>query len=76
MRGVLLRGRTARQAIQGRSDRGEIVEGEETIGAGPELAWGLRSAEQKQAKQGGLIPTEIENGAGLLLIFAYAGARP
>ena len=40
------------EAVESGSDGGEIVEGEETIGAGAELARGLRSAEKQQAKKG------------------------
>lgn len=60
------------QAVQGGLDGGEVIEGEEAVGAGAEFAWSLRAAEEEEAEQGGLIAAEVEDGAGTVLVLGDA----
>ena len=60
-------GIAAGEPLEGGLDGGEIVEGEEAVGAAAEFAGGLWAAEQKEAKDSGLVAAEIKNGAGAML---------
>ena len=46
------------------------------IGAGAELAGGLRAAEEQQAEQGGLVAAQVEDGSGVLLVPGDTGVGP
>lgn len=62
------------ETIESGGNRGEVVEGEEAIGARAEFAGGLRATENEKAKKGGLVAAEIEDSAGVVLVFGYARA--
>jgi hypothetical protein len=53
-------------------DGGEIVKGEEAVGATAKLAGGLRASQHEEAENGRLVAAEIENGADAVLIFGDA----
>jgi hypothetical protein len=61
------------QALEGGLNGAEIVEGVETVGAAAEFAGGLRAAEHKEAKDGGLVAAKVEDGADSMLIFGNSG---
>jgi hypothetical protein len=61
------------QAFECGLDLGEVVKLEEAVGAAAELAGGLRSAEEEQAKDGGFVAAEVEDGAGAVLVLGNAG---
>ncbi len=68
------RGRGAgSEAVKGGDDGGEIVEGEEAVGAGAEFAWGLRAAEEEKAEDRSLVAGEVEDGACAMLVLGDAG---
>ena len=60
------------QAIKGGLHCSQVVEGVEAVGAAAKLAWGLRTAEHQEAKNGGLVAAEIEDGADAVLILGHA----
>jgi hypothetical protein len=51
---------------------GEVVEGEEAVGATAKLAGGLRAAEHEEAEDGSLVAAEVENGADAVLVLGDA----
>jgi hypothetical protein len=61
------------EALQCGLDGTEVVERVEAVGAAAEFSGGLGAAEHQKAKNGGLIATEIEDGADSVLIFGNAG---
>jgi hypothetical protein len=56
------------QALKCGLNGGEVVEGEEAVGATAKLARGLRAAEHKETKDGSLVAAEVENGADAVLV--------
>ncbi len=61
------------EALEGGLDRGEVVEGVETVGAAAEFSGGLWAAEHEEAEDGGLVTAQIEDGAGPVLVLGDAG---
>jgi hypothetical protein len=61
------------QALEGGLDRGEVVEGVETVGAAAEFAGGLGTTEHEEAEDGGLVTTKVEDGTDPMLVLGDAG---
>jgi hypothetical protein len=53
-------------------DGGDVVKGEEAVGATAKLAGGLRAPQHEEAKNGRLVAAEIEDGADAVLILGNA----
>jgi hypothetical protein len=68
-----VRGGTVGQALKGGLDRGEVVEGVETVGTAAQFAWSLRSAEHEKAEHGGLVAAKVEDGADPMLVLGNPG---
>jgi hypothetical protein len=69
----LVRHGASGEALEGGLDRGEVVEGIETVGAAAKFSGGLWTAEHEEAEDGSLVAAEIEDGAGPVLVLGDAG---
>jgi hypothetical protein len=69
--GLIRRGPSG-EALEGGLDRGEVVEGMETVGAAAKFSGGLWTAEHEEAEDGGLVAAQIEDGAGPVLVLGDA----
>ena len=63
------------KAVQRTLDGAQVVEGEHAVGTGAEFACGLRAAQEQQAQNSRLIPSEIQDGTDAVLILRDAGRR-
>src|ERR1700738_2358693 len=66
--GCFAGGETLERGLHG----GEVVEGEETVGAAAELSGGLRATEHQEAEDGGLVAAEVQDGSDAMLVLGHA----
>ena len=56
------------QALERGLHGGQLLEAVHAVGAAAQLARSLRAAEKKEAKDGGLVPAQVEYGADAVLV--------
>lgn len=65
--------RSRGETVKCGGDGGEVVEGVEAVGAGPEFTGCLRAAEKQQTDNCGLVAAEVEHSPCAVLVFWDSG---
>lgn len=58
--------------VEGCGDRGEVVEGEEAVGAGAEFSGCLCATKKEKTKESGLVTAQVKDGACAMFILGDA----